>query len=464
MTKALIPPQHIEAERSVLGAMLLNRNAIDVALDIIGQDTELFYVPAHREIYSAILHLFDANVPVDLITLSDIMIQNGSLERCGGAVYVAELTDAVPSSANADHYAKIILERGLKRRSIDSLTKAVARLYDDDTNAVDIAQDVCRDACAIIEGKSASSMHTMFEGINASMKEIHRRRNLGDVPIGISTGMPKVDSLMLGLRPGTLNMVAARPSVGKSAIAANFAHNVAMQGVPVLFFSVEMDFLSISNRILTISTQTPYKALCDVSRASQTNSRLATSAGLLADSRVVIDDADSLSMMMLRSKARRFAMRHSAKTPVIIIDYLQNCTFVEGRNKTRNEQIGEFTRDCKRLAKELSCPIVLLCQLSREAEGKDDPFDCLSCLKESGSIEQDADTVLILTRNYPKEMLPIIQGLGIDEKNVINAAVAKNRDGPVGMCSFVFARETQHIQALADYVSPWKESEEEESF
>lgn len=794
--KDATPPQHIEAERSVLGAMLLNPDAITKAIDILGDTGEAFYVESHGEIYNSIINLFRDRDPVDLITLSEALTARGRLEKAGGAVYIAELTDAVPTSANCEYYADIVLQKFLKRKAIMACEKARAACYDDDVPVKDVANTLAVQVNGIMNTRKKSNIEHVRDILPRVMAQIEAQRKSGTAMMGIPTGIDALDKIMLGLRPETLNFLAARVSVGKalaidtpiitpvgwtdmaalkvgdsvissngspvtisavteimydrpcfrvkfrggeeivcdenhlwpvsslsqrrksldtysilstremyecvlsnghtgrlnwstrksatiefgeknlpippyvfgywlgngrndgamcsasiadsdfvcdrfseygmhlsigesrkgavsfrfskepisrggkpressqkdlaelgvyknkhiphdylyssvrqrelllcglmdsdgcayksgtlsfavtrkelaedtmqlirslgmnvnktctkrvngaredsstcytlhfrcnrrvfllerkhvlsthnsrldgrrmiidiepcksvpvkciqvdggeylagrqmipthnSAIAVNIMHNVAALGYPVLFFSLEMRSESIMKRILSIDTQTPYKTLCGTFQPEQQQYRLNQAQRRLGQSGIYIDDSGLLDVNLMRASVRKFAKDHEGKLPLFVIDYLTLVQFTQSKGRNRYEVIGEFTRELKLLANELRCPMLVLCQLSREADDKEDPIACKIYMRESGNIEQDADTIMIALAKLPKWMESQSLPLGVDREDLINFALAKNRDGDIGLCPLVFKKNTQTIKALADY-------------
>lgn len=445
------PPQHIDAERSVLGAMLLNPDAIMKAIGILGESGDAFYVGEHSEIYISMVNLFRDRDPVDIITLSESLTSRGQLDKVGGAIYIAELTDAVPTSANVEYYAEIVLQKYLKRLTIQSCAKAQSACYDDDVPVREIANNLSLQAHSILNNRKSNKIEHVRDILPRVMAQIEAQRKTGSEMMGISTGLPALDKIMLGLRPETLNILAARPSVGKSGLAVNIMHNVALQGHPVLFYSLEMRSESLIKRMLAIATQTPYKTLSGTFQPEQQKYRLSQAQRQVGQTNIFVDDSGLLDINLFRASARKFAMDHEGKTPVFIIDYLTLVQFHQSKGKNRYEVIGDFTREVKLLANELRCPMLVLCQLSREADEKDDALACKPYMRESGNIEQDADTIMIALSKLPKWLENHHLPAGVEREDLINFGLAKNRDGEIGLCPLVFKKNTQTIRALADY-------------
>lgn len=459
MSSGRTPPQDIEAERATLGAMLLNPDAIMRVLDIVGEHADMFYVQAHQQIYTAIIDLYRDRDPVDMVTLTKQLADKKQLKKSGGPNYIAELTDAVPTSANAEYYAKIVLETWKLRTLIVACTRVAGEAYGGEVDASELAKSLLSETSEAMEAGRGSNVKHISDIIPGVLDEIQRLRKATKEITGASTGIPKLDELLLGLRPDTLNIIGARPSVGKSAIAVNIANGAAQNGHPVLMFSLEMRRHALARRFMTINTLTPYKVLCGTSFPELQNRRIHDAVGKMNGAQIFVDDSSRLNIYNFTARCRRFAALHEGIMPVIILDYLTLCEFNESRTKKRYELIGEFTREAKLLAGELGCPIIILAQLGRDADPPmDDPFRCMKTLRESGNIEADADTVCIALQEKPKWLVDAGNACAItDLGSLINFAVIKNRDGPVGACPLVFDKTCQHVMSLADYQKQWDE-------
>ncbi len=442
------PPQNPEAERATLGAMLLNPDAILSAIECLGETGEAFFVDAHAAIYNAIVSLYREREPVDIITLPNALESSGLLEKAGGVTYIAELTDAVPTSANIAYYADIVYQKHMRRCTMAAASKAMHDAGQDDSDPKEVADNLAKVASNAAHAKQFSSIEHVRDILPRVMAQIEKIRASGNVITGLTTGIPKLDNLSLGLRPETINIIAARPSGGKSALAANIACHVS-QTNPVLFISLEMRAESLVRRFISMNQKTPYKTLAGTFQPEAQQYRLSQAERSLGQRNIYIDDSGVLDVNLFRAKVRRFAAKHHPATPLFIIDYLQLCTFAATKGAQRYELIGAFTREAKQLANDLRCPMLLLCQLSREAEGVDDAFKCKSFLRESGNIEQDADMIMTVAPVVPKWMLEGLP-MGVMAEDIINFGLVKNRDGEIGLCPLVFKRQTQEMTALAD--------------
>lgn len=432
----------MEVERALLGAMLLNPDAVDVATDIV-RDSAKFATDAHRAIYEAIVAISGAGKAVDLLLLSERLRAAGALETAGGVAYFAELMEAVPTSHNAPHYAERLNELFTARQLANAAARFVAQ---EGRGAVDGAalEDYAREIEAAYDGHDPGGAVPVSVAFRDVLTSIEARRRAGHAISGVRTGIEPLDVLMLGLRPGTLNILAARPSVGKSAIAANFALAAARAGTPVLFFSLEMSAEAVTRRLLTIMSGVPYRHYCDGFNVEERNAQLSEVARELSALPFEVDASPGLTPAQFRARSRRFARRHGA--PLIVLDYLQLLSGDTRRN--RYEILGEITRAAKCLAGDIAAPVLMLSQLARDADALDDPFRALPMLRESGNTEQDADTVMIALRAIPAWLEEMGEAEGLDVDALLNFGLVKNRDGAVGLCPLHFDKDTQGIAAL----------------
>jgi len=435
-----MPPQNIEAERSVLGAMLLNPDAVGMAIEVLGENvSNVFYVQAHQHIYGAILALFRKNTPVDPVTLADQLTRDGHLEAAGGASYIAELSGVVPTSANLEYYARIVLDAAVMRRLITTCTQLAGEAYSGESEVNELLDRAEANVFSIAETRQLNPIYAIGDLVPESVERIENLIKLHSGISGLATGFPKLDELLSGLQRSDMVVLAARPSVGKTALALNVASHVAVhEGKGVLLFSLEMSKEQLTQRLLCMEGRINSKRLRSGFLARDEMPKLIPAAGRLSPAPIYIDDTANITMLEIRSKARRHMAQHDLA--LIIIDYLQ---LMSGSRRAENRQveIAEISRSIKGIARELRIPILALSQLSREAERDESGIPRLSHLRESGAIEQDADVVLMLWRP-PKHEAEA-------NENLIRLSVAKQRNGPTGTIELLFFKDLQRFQTLA---------------
>lgn len=433
-----VPPQSLEAEIAVLGSMLIEEEAIGQAIEIVNSSS--FYKDAHRKIFQAIIDLFNANKAVDLITLTEELKRNASLDEVGGAVYLTELTAAVPTAANVQHYAKIVKEKAILRSLINTATQLITQGYDGEQDA-SVLLDKAEKQIFEIAGPQ-------LKGISVSIKEIIKDsietiegfyRRKAHVT-GLPTGFDDLDMMTAGLHSGELIVIAGRPSMGKSALASCIAEYIGVQEQrPIAFFSLEMSKEQLVQRMLCSHARVELQKARSGFLTQTDWPKLVTAAGKLAEAPIYIDDSAGLTALELRAKARRMKSRYNIE--LLVVDYLQ---LMAGSSRTENRQqeISEISRSLKTLSKELDLPLIAISQLSRAPEKRETFRPRLSDLRESGAIEQDADVVLLLFREEyynPKE----------SNKGVAEVIVAKQRNGPVGSQNLLFLSEYTRFDNLS---------------
>ncbi|MCF6285016.1 MAG: replicative DNA helicase [Candidatus Hydrogenedentes bacterium] len=433
------PPQSIEAERSVLGAMLLNPDAVGTAVEILRDDpADIFYVDAHQHIFTGILSLARENVPVDMVTLTEALTREGSLEQSGGVSYIAELTDAVPTSANVEYYAKIVLEAALRRKLITICSRCAGEAYKAEGEVDDLLDLAESEIFSIAQQRQLNPITKVADLLEAGIKRIEEQMKTDGGITGIPTGFTKLDEMLSGMQPSDMLVLAARPSVGKTAFCLNVAANAAnTHKKGVLLFSLEMSKEQLVNRLLCMVGRVDSGRLRSGFLARAEFPKLQHAAEILSQSHLYIDDTANISVLELRSKARKHAQKHPLD--LLIIDYLQLMSG-SSRSESRQVEISEISRSIKGLARELKCPIIALSQLSREAEKDEGGTPKLSHLRESGAIEQDADVVMMLSRLGAAEQ----EG----RENVIRLTVAKQRNGPTGVVELLFEKNIQRFLNL----------------
>jgi replicative DNA helicase len=434
-----VPPQNLEAEQAVLGAMLLNENVVPDVVDFL--DKSVFYKDAHQEIYGVISELYNRRRNVDIVTVVEELRKRQLLERVGGAVYVNRLVDNVPSAANALAYARIVREKGILRALINASLDILNRCYQDE-DVLEELLDTAEKSIFNVCGKQAQEQHVPIREIVHDTIEIIEQlyQNKSSVT-GIPTGYPELDKMTSGLHGGELIILAARPSMGKTAFAMNLAEHAAIdKKAAVLFFSIEMSKESVTQRFLcTRARVDAHKVRTGALSPQDDWPRLTSAAAQLSDSPLFIDDMTS-NIFDIRAKARRMKAQHDIR--MIIVDYLQLIRTTGKRIESRQMEITEISTSLKALSKELNVPVIALSQLSREVEKREDHRPRLSDLRESGAIEQDADLVVLLYRDeYYNPDNPETQGTA-------EVILAKQRNGPTGAVRLGFIKEYMKFVAI----------------
>ncbi|HLS15687.1 MAG TPA: replicative DNA helicase [Beutenbergiaceae bacterium] len=414
------PPQDVAAEQSVLGGMLMSKDAIADVLEVLrGTD---FYRPAHEAIYEAVLDLYGRGEPADAVTVSAELTNRGELARIGGAPYLHTLLSSVPTAANAGYYARIVRERAVLRRLVDAGTRIVQLGYATDGGDVDeLVNTAQAEVYSVTEQRTSEDYVPLKDIINSTMEEIDSASHRGEGMVGVPTGFADLDQLTNGLHPGQMIVLAARPAVGKSTLGLDVARAASIHnGLTSVIFSLEMSRNEISMRMLSAESQVPLNHMRKGTMRDEDWTRLARTMGRVSDAPLFIDDSPNMSLMEIRAKCRRLKQRHDLK--LVVIDYLQLMSSGK-RVESRQQEVSEFSRALKLLAKELEVPLIAISQLNRGSEQRTDKKPQMSDLRESGSIEQDADMVILLHREdmYEKES---------PRAGEADMIVAKHRNGP----------------------------------
>jgi replicative DNA helicase len=436
-----VPPYSEDAERAVIGAMLLNPDSVGNAIEILhGAPLDIFYFPAHAHIYEAMLHLYREGRPIDALVLKERLLAAGRLEDVGGLTYIANLSSVVPTSANIDHYARIVRDKSVLRRLISSCTHIVAQAFDGPEDVASLLDRAEGSLFQIAEQRQVNPIEPIDALLKESVDRIETNIRSHSAVTGLATGLDKLDELTAGFQPSDMVVLAARPSVGKTALALNIARHAAVDNRKgVLIFSLEMSKSQLVQRLLCMQGKVNSMRLRTGFLAADEFRKIQAAAGELHGAPIHIDDTPGITVMELRAKARRHAARNECG--LIIVDYLQLMSGM-GRSESRQVEISDISRAIKGIARELRLPILALSQLSREADKDDIGRPKLSHLRESGAIEQDADVVLMLYR--PKtELAP-----GMDALQV-NLDLAKQRNGPTGEISLIFEKNYQRFGVLA---------------
>ncbi len=435
-----LPPQSVEMEQSVLGAILLENEALVKVLELL--DARDFYQEAHRWVFQAMIELFEENVPIDLLTVTERLRKRDRLEAVGGAAYLAELVELVPTAANVWHHARVVREKAVLRGLIQTATSIVTDSYED-ADDVDILLDRAEQAIFEISQRKATSGFLHINAIlKGSFKRIEQLYERKELVTGVPTGFIEFDRRTAGLQPADLIVIAGRPSMGKTAFSLNIAQHVGIQvGRPVAIFSLEMSKEQLVLRMLCAEARIDSSKLRTGFLSREDWPRLTKAAGTLSEARIYIDDAPAQSSLDIRAKARRLRAELD-DLALIIIDYLQ---LMQGRSRSENRQqeISEITRALKALAKELQVPVVALSQLSRAVEQRKPPRPQLSDLRESGAIEQDADVVALIYRDE-------LYDENSDAKGIAEIIIGKQRNGPTGVVRLAFRGEYTRFENLAE--------------
>ena len=416
------PPHDNEAEQGVLGAMLLSPNTItDIIEELIPDD---FYRPAHQLIYRAILDLFSDNKDVDPVIVAGRLDRNHDLERVGGAPYLHTLISSVPTAANARYYAEIVAEKAVLRRLVDAGTRVVQLGYEGTEGAeVDVVVDMAQQEVFAIAQRNVTEDYAILADIlQPTMDELDELSTHGGLARGIPTGFIDLDNLTNGLHGGQMIIVAARPGVGKSTLALDFMRSCSIKhNKASVIFSLEMSKSEIVMRLLSAETEIRLSDMRAGRMSDEAWAKLANRGGQISEAPLFIDDSANLTMMEIRSKARRLKQKHDLQ--MIVVDYLQLMSSGK-RVESRQQEVSEFSRQLKLLAKELDVPLVAISQLNRGPESRTDKRPQLADLRESGSLEQDADMVMLLYR-------PDSQDKDDERAGEADIILAKHRGGPI---------------------------------
>ena len=420
-------PHDLLAEQSTLGAMLISQEAVAEVFEYVtGND---FYAPKHQIIFEALLTLYGMGEPTDVITVTDQLVKTASLVRAGGADYLHTLTSTVPTAANASFYAKIVQEKATLRRLVEVGTRIAQLGYANEGEVEDLVNQAQEDVYRVTQAGTGEDYVALNDSIEAAIAEIEAAQNRGGDLVGVPTGFTELDELTHGLHPGQLIIVAARPAMGKSTFALDLARNAAIaQNKPTLFFSLEMGRAEIAMRMLSAESAIPLQSMRKGNIADSDWTKLAQVRGRINDAPLYIDDSPNMTLVEIRAKCRRLSQRVGLK--MIVIDYLQLLT--SGKKvESRQQEVSEFSRALKLLSKELGIPVVALSQLNRQAEQTKDKKPEISHLRESGSLEQDADVVILLHR----EAIGDTEHPRAGEADII---LAKQRSGPTGTVVVAF--------------------------
>jgi len=433
-----VPPQNIDAEKSLLGAVLIDEETLaDISEHVTAKD---FYDKRHKTVYGAMMRLYERHKPVDLLTLTDELKKKDELDIIGGAAYLTELTNYVPTAAHAEAYAEMVAQKAVRRRLIKASAEISELGFNEDTTTQELLEKAEAELFSVSDQSLKQDLTSIEQILTDSfdrMEELHR--NKGALR-GVRTGWRDLDNMTAGLQRSDLIILAARPAMGKTTLVTNLAYNVAtVAKQSVLFFSLEMSKEQLVDRMLADASGVDAWNIRTGNLSDEDFSKLSEAMGEMAEAPIFLDDTPGLSVLEMRTKARRAA--HDAPLGVIIVDYLQLMQGSGKDNGNRVQEVSEISRGLKLIARELNVPVIALSQLSRSVESRSPQIPQLADLRESGSIEQDADIVMFIYREayYNPET---------ERENITDLIIAKHRNGPVGKVELYFHPERLRFMSL----------------
>ncbi len=442
-----LPPHSVEAERGVLGCVLLApAEGMGVCLEKLKRGSEVFYDLRHQAMFNLLSEMYDRKEAIDVITLQQRLRDRNQLEAVGGLSYLASVMDAVPSAANLEYYLEIVREKYLLRKMIQTCTAVVGRVYEHQGEVDALLDEIERDVLRIGEERVENSSRTIKELVHKAINTVEEYHQRQGMLTGIGTGFADLDKMTSGLHGGEMIVIAARPSMGKTSLAMNIAEYVAVEGrLPVGVFSLEMTAESLVLRMLCSRSRVNLRNVREGFLAERDFPKLTGSAGKLANAPLFIDDSSGLSILQLRAKARRMYQQFGIR--LFVIDYLQLLNSTSRRAENRQQEIADISNGIKALAKELNVPVIVLSQLNRELEKDKSRKPRLSDLRESGAIEQDADLVGLL---YKPNSGDEEEGAAPEHDAVpVNLYIAKQRNGPTGDVPLTFLKGYTRFESAA---------------
>jgi replicative DNA helicase len=437
---AKLPPQNLEAETAVIGALLIDKDAILSVVEILSADD--FYDDRNATIYRAIVSLFEKRVPIDMVTLTDHLEKEKELTNVGGSTHIVSIVNSTPSAANVSHWANIVRNKAILRRLITSAVTISDLGFDEEEDVSAVLDKAEQSLFAVSQKFFRQKFIPIKDVLTEAFDRIDKIHKEKGALRGVSTGFRDLDAKLAGLQKSDLLIIAARPSMGKTSLALNIAEQIAVEAkIPVAFFSLEMSKEQLVDRLISSQAGVDSWKLRTGNLTDEDFPKIGYAMGTLSEAPFFIDDSPGLTVTEIRAKARRLQMEH--ELGVIFVDYLQ---LIEGRSKSgdanRVQEISEISRSLKTLARELNVPVVALSQLSRAVEHRPDKRPQLSDLRESGSIEQDADVVMFIYRDdYYDE--------NSDKKGVTEILIRKHRNGPIGNIDLYFNAEQMRFRDLA---------------
>lgn len=434
-----VPPQNIDAEMSLLGAVLIDDEVIADASEVVAAID--FYDKRHATIFASMMHLYEQHKPIDLLTLTNELKKKDQLDSIGGSAYLSELTNYVPTAAHATSYAEIISQKAIRRRLIKASGEISELGFDEETDTQELLERAEAELFSVSDQSLKQDLVPIESILTESFDRIEElQRNKGKLR-GIRTGYRDLDNMTAGLQRSDLIILAARPAMGKTALVSNLAYNVAtLDRLPVLFFSLEMSKEQLIDRMLADASGVDSWNIRTGNLSDEDFGKISEAMGEMAEAPIFIDDTPGLSVLEMRTKARRAA--HDQPLGLVIVDYLQLMQATGNHNGNRVQEVSEISRGLKLIARELNVPVIALSQLSRSVESRQPPIPQLADLRESGSIEQDADLVSFIYRpGYYEPDNPEVQ-------NITDLIIAKHRNGPVGKVQLYFHPERLRFMSL----------------
>lgn len=441
----MLPPQNIEAEQTVLGTILLQDKSLLKIVEIV--DADDFYRDAHKTIFKAMLTLFENREPHDLITVTSLLNDQNKLEQIGGAAYLASLTDVIPFTGTFVHHAHIIRKKSILRRLIQTTSEVAARCYDAQDDIDTLVDDAEKTIFEIAQSKKGKGFEPMSDIVPKAFDRVTRLFDRQEHITGVATGYDELDRMTAGLQPADLIILAARPSVGKTALAMNMVQHAAMiEKKPVAVFSLEMSMEQLALRMLCSVGKIDSQRIRTGRLSDRDWPNLTRATGMLSDAPIYIDDTASLTVLEMRAKARRLKSEHDLG--LVVVDYLQ---LMQGRARIENrtQEISDISRSLKAMAKELDVPVLALSQLNRSLESRTDKRPQLSDLRESGAIEQDADVIMFIYRDEVYNKAEDNPRRGIAE-----IIVGKHRNGPTGVVKLAFVAKYTTFESYSNLEPP----------
>jgi replicative DNA helicase len=440
-----VPPQAVDVEMAVLGAMLLEKGAIPKVIEIL--DDSSFYKPAHQRIFAAMIALFERSEPVDLITLIEELRRRAELEKVGGEYYLTELTARVTTAANVEYHAHIVLEKALMRQLIASSSEVASRAYSDTEDALDLLDEAEQKVFQISEQRMKKSFVSMNTAVHSTMEMLESIHGKHSGVTGVPSGFTELDNYTGGFQKSDLIVVAGRPSQGKTALVLSISRNASiLHDIPIGFFSLEMSSQQLVLRLICAEARVDAHNVRTGRLPEDEWRKLSTGIGKLYKAKIFIDDTPALTALEIRAKSRRLKAEHNVG--LIVVDYLQ---LMQGPKnaQSREQEISSISRSLKALAKELNIPVVALSQLNRAVETRGDKRPVLADLRESGAIEQDADVVIFVHR-------PEMFGILTDENNdptegMAELIIGKQRNGPTGSARMAFIKQYARFENLTKF-------------
>lgn len=443
------PPQNIEAEKAVLGAIFLSIDALVDSMEYLQPDD--FYRRAHQLIFAVMVDLNDRDEAIDAVTVSDELTTRNQLEDIGGVNYIAELASSVPTAANAIYYAKIVSQQAILRRLIKTATDIVTQSYSQDESVDDLLAQAEQSIMNVAEDRNSSGFKPIKDVLTSTFEEIDKLAQQKDTVTGLSTGYRDLDKITTGLHEDELMILAARPAVGKTAFALNIAQNVGTKtDKTVAIFSLEMSAESLVNRMLCAEGSIDANHLRTGQLTEEEWQNLVVAMGSLSKANIYIDDTAGIKMSEIRAKCRRLEKDRNGELGLIVIDYLQLVESTGAEN--RQQEVSAISRQLKKLAKELHVPVIALSQLSRGVEQRQDKRPVLSDIRESGSIEQDADIVSFLYRDdyYDRDDDDDDGGDEVQDVGPVEVIIEKNRSGPRGTVKLLFVKSYNKFSSISN--------------